>query len=67
LVEELMLEGLDYTSAVKMVDEQHPDLRERSVELARYRSTVAKDHRMAKAAAWRVEVQRRFIARKAGR
>jgi hypothetical protein len=67
LVQELVLRGIDYASAVQMIDEEFPDLRERSVELARYRSTVAKDHRMAKAAAWRVEVQRRFNARKAGR
>jgi hypothetical protein len=67
LVEELMLEGLDYTSAVEKIDKEHPNLRERSVELARYRSTVAANHRKAKAAQWRIEVQRRFNARKAGR
>ncbi len=62
-----MLEGLDYTSAVEKIDKEHPNLRERSVELARYRSTVAANHRKAKAAQWRIEVQRRFNARKAGR
>jgi hypothetical protein len=67
LVEELMLEGLDYTSAVETIDKEYPNLRERSVELARYRSTVAANHRKAKATQWRIEVQRRFNARKAGR
>jgi hypothetical protein len=67
LVQELVLRGIDYASAVQMIDEEFPDLRERSVELARYRSTVAANHRKAKAAQWRIEVQRRFNARKAGR
>jgi hypothetical protein len=67
LVQELVLRGIDYASAVQMIDEEFPDLRERSVELARYRSTVAANHRKAKATQWRIEVQRRFNARKAGR
>jgi hypothetical protein len=67
LVEELMLEGLDYTSAVEKIDKEHPNLRERSVELARYRSTVAANHRKAKAAQWRAEASRRFKERRGSR
>lgn len=67
LVEELMLRGVDYATAVEMVDQEYPDLRQRANELDTARRDVAANQRRTKMAQWRNEVRRRFIARKAGR
>lgn len=64
MVEELVLRGVDYATAVQMIDQEHPDLRQRANELATARRDVAAGTRRSQAAAVRANRVRRFIARK---